>query len=213
MRMRKKKHLDVRLERVRFMLLDNPTDYKGKWLQYFKQDLPLSIEVGCGKGRFIIEHAKQNPNELFIGVEREIGALLTALESSASLNLPNLIFIACDGNILTDIFEKGEVDRVFLNFSDPWPPKKHAKRRLTHSNFLKLYQEILKPSGKVEFKTDNQRLFEFSLNEMSMFGMTLSEISLDLHSTDTPNIMTEYEEKFSSQGMPIYRLVGRFNKA
>lgn len=212
MRMRKKKNLDVRLERTKSMLIDNPTQYKGKWREYFKCDLPIAIEVGCGKGRFIIEHAKQNPEKIFIGIEREIGALLTALENSIDLKLPNLIFIACDGAVLTDIFEKGEVNQIFLNFSDPWPPKKQAKRRLTHKNFLTLYREILSENGQIEFKTDNQKLFEFSLNEMSGFGMTLSEITFDLHSTDTPNIMTEYEEKFSSQGMPIYRVVGKFNK-
>ena len=212
MRMRRKKNLDVRLERVKHMLVENPAEFKGKWRERFGLSLPLSIEIGCGKGRFIIENAKQHPDVLFIGIERDVNALLTALEHSSPLELPNLIFIAFDGANLADIFEKGEVDRIFLNFSDPWPPKKQAKRRLTHRNFLTIYKEILSENGSIEFKTDNSKLFEFSLNEMSGFGMTLSEITFDLHSTDTPNIMTEYEEKFSLQGMPIYRTVARFNK-
>lgn len=212
MRMRKKKNIDVRLENAKAMTAENPTQYQGKWREFFKQDLPISIEIGCGKGRFIIEHAKQFPDQLFIGIERETNALITALEHALPLALPNLIFLACDGAQLPEIFAKGEVSRIFLNFSDPWPPKKQAKRRLTHSNFLKLYQEILADDGTLEFKTDNQKLFEFSLNELCGYPMLLSDISLDLHKTDTPNIMTEYEEKFSSQGFAIYRLVGRFYK-
>ena len=212
MRMRKKKNIETRLENTKSMTVENPAQHKGKWRDFFHQDLPISIEIGCGKGRFMIENAKQFPDQLFIGIERETNALITALENAMDLNLPNLTFLACDGALLPDIFAKGEVNRIFLNFSDPWPPKKQAKRRLTHSNFLKLYEEILSENGTVEFKTDNQKLFEFSLNELSGYPMLLSDISLDLHKTDTFNIMTEYEEKFSSQGFPIYRLVGRFNK-
>lgn len=211
MRMRKKKNLLPRMEKCSAMIVPNPGDYRGHWHEYFELDYPISIEVGCGKGRFIIENALAHPDTLFIGIERENSALITALENSVALSLPNLMFLSCDGERLCDIFADGEVNRVFLNFSDPWPPKKHAKRRLTHSNFLNLYRTILEKDGTVEFKTDNQKLFEFSLNEMSSFPMTLHNISLDLHSSGIEgNIMTEYEEKFSSQGMPIYRLCGHF---
>ncbi|TDM15833.1 tRNA (guanosine(46)-N7)-methyltransferase TrmB [Macrococcus bovicus] len=184
---------------------------KGQMREWFNNDQPIHIEVGSGMGRFITEMAKAHPDINYIGIERDKNVMIRIVEKAVEQNITNLRLLTLDAEHLADYFSAGEVDRVYLNFSDPWPKTRHAKRRLTHENFLKLYQVILKEDGEVHFKTDNQQLFEFSLESMSQYGMKLKNISLDLH-TDEPadNIRTEYEDKFSSKGFRINRLEATF---
>ncbi|WJP97218.1 tRNA (guanosine(46)-N7)-methyltransferase TrmB [Macrococcus bovicus] len=184
---------------------------KGQMREWFNNDQPIHIEVGSGMGRFITEMAKAHPDINYIGIERDKNVMIRIVEKAVEQNITNLRLLTLDAEHLADYFSAGEVDRVYLNFSDPWPKTRHAKRRLTHENFLKLYQVILKEDGEVHFKTDNQQLFEFSLESMSHYGMKLKNISLDLH-TDEPadNIRTEYEDKFSSKGFRINRLEATF---
>lgn len=187
-------------------VIPSPEENKGKWNSVFEKDQPLHIEVGTGKGRFITEMAKANPHINYIGIELFDSVIVSALERLTEAKLPNLKLLNVNAEKLTDIFAKGEVNRVYLNFSDPWPKTRHAKRRLTYKTFLKLYEDILVEKGELHFKTDNQGLFEFSLLSFSEYGLLLKYISLDLHNSDFEgNIMTEYEEKFSQQGSRIYR--------
>lgn len=188
-----------------FVIL-SPEQYKGKWNTAFEKDQPLHIEVGTGKGRFITEMARANPHINYLGIELYESVIVVALDRLIEANLPNVKLLNVNAEKLTEYFAKGDVDRVYLNFSDPWPKTRHAKRRLTHENFLKLYEEILVDKGEIHFKTDNQGLFEFSLMSFSEYGLLLKYLSLDLHKSDFEgNIMTEYEEKFSQQGSRIYR--------
>lgn len=186
-----------------------PQLYKGVWRDVFKNDRPIWIEVGMGKGRFISTMARQNPEINFIGVEVIEEVMLDAVKRmNRSGGIPgNLRLVWINASILQELFAEGEVDRVYLNFSDPWPKKRHSKRRLTHKNFLDQYKEILREDGEVHFKTDNQLLFEFSLNEFSDCGWRLKNIQLDLYrKLPEDNVATEYETKFHEKGMPIYRL-------
>ena len=206
MRMRKKKNLDTRLENCSAVIVGEPEAQRGRWRELFGNDHPLFLEIGCGKGRFILESARRNPDINYLAIEREEGALIMATERAMKMELPNLRFLDVDAARLTEFFADGEIDRIYLNFSDPWPPNRQRKRRLTHSNFLKLYDCVLAKYGQVHFKTDNQHLFEFTLEEMCGFGWLIQNISLDLHNSGLDNIMTEYEEKFSNEGFRIYRL-------
>ena len=202
--MRKKPNLPKRLERCAGMILEEPTAYCGKWLSTFGGS-QLHLEIGAGKGKFLVETAKENPDIFFVGIEREEGALVVAAEKAIAAGLSNIRFLDVDAVNLPDFFATGELDRIYLNFSDPWPKKKQWKRRLTYRSFLSLYWDALKADGAIFQKTDNQKLFEFSLNEFSEVGYRLKNITFDLHATDTPNIMTEYETRFTELGMPIYR--------
>ena len=159
MRMRKKKNLDTRLANCAPVLVSAPAQHKGQWRALFGNTNPLHLEIGCGKGRFIIETARRNPDINYLAIEREEGALIMATEKAMELSLPNLQFLDVDAAGLTNIFADGEIDRIYLNFSDPWPPNRQRKRRLTHSNFLALYDCVLAKNGQVHFKTDNQHLF------------------------------------------------------
>ena len=210
--MRTKKNLGVRLERCAPWIVQDPRSCRGDWRSKLCSCTKLCVELGTGKGKFLTETAVSAPDTLFIGVERVPGALVMAAEKARDLGLRNILFIIADASDLSDMFEENEIDRIYLNFSDPWPPRRQAKRRLTHRNFLTLYRHILAPEGDIHFKTDNRGLFEFSLNEMSDFGMRLSSISLDLHASGAPNVTTEYEERFAAEGMPIYRLEARFGE-
>lgn len=186
-------------------------DLKGKWQSAFKNKGPLHVEVGSGKGQFIVGMAKQNPDINYIGIELQTSVAVMALDKIIEAELPNVKLLNTDGGLLSDYFEDGEVDRIYLNFSDPWPKNRHAKRRLTHENFLDTYRKILIPKGSVHFKTDNQGLFEYSLASFSQFGMVIDQVWLNLHDSDFEgNIQTEYEEKFSSKGQPIYRVEAHF---
>ena len=206
MRMRKKKNLSTRLENCSSVIVTDPQALRGRWREQFGNDHPLYLEIGCGKGRFILESARRNPDINYLAMEREEGALIIAAEKAVENPLPNLLFLDFDATQLTEIFADGEIDRIYLNFSDPWPPNRQRKRRLTHSNFLSLYDCILGKYGQLHFKTDNQHLFEFSLEEICGFGWLVQNICLDLHNSDFDNIMTEYEQRFSQQGFRIYRL-------
>ena len=209
MRMRKKKNLDVRLARCAPVMVDDPRTWRGRWRELFGNNHPIRLEIGCGKGRFILETARRNPDVNFVAIEREEGALIMATEKAMDAALPNLRFLSFDAAALGEIFAPGEVSLIYLNFSDPWPPNRQRKRRLTWRAFLSVYDEILSDDGAIFFKTDNQRLFEWSLGELCQNGWLLQNISLDLHNSDYDNIMTEYEEKFSAQGYRIYRLEAR----
>ena len=184
---------------------------KGNWKEVFGNDHPLHIEVGMGKGRFITELALQNPEINYVGIEKYSSVLLRALEKrELQPDLVNLMFLRMDAEDLTDVFGAGEVDRIYLNFSDPWPKDRHAKRRLPSKEFLARYDRILTPDGRVEFKTDNRALFEFALEQRELAGWHLDACTFDLHHDEKMvqgNIMTEYEERFSSEGNPICKMM------
>jgi tRNA (guanine-N7-)-methyltransferase len=208
MRLRRKPWSDKELS-VNDTLITNPEKHKGRWHTVFGNDHPIHIEIGCGKGRFITKTALANPDINYIAIEKQEIVIVSALRKSREANATkNLRFITADVSNLSDFFEPNEIKRIYINFCDPWDRKKKwAKRRLTHSNFLSIYEGLFKDGGQIHFKTDNRKLFEFSLNEISAKGWQMQNISLDLHNSDFEgNIMTEYEEKFSSLGMPIYRL-------
>lgn len=196
-------------------VIQEPEQYKGKWKEVFKNDHPVQIEVGMGKGRFIMDMARLHPEKNYIGIEMYDSVLLRAVQKREQMEeeLSNLYFIRMDARNLPEVFEKGEMDRIYLNFSDPWPKDRHAKRRLTSRQFLERYEQILAPGGRVEFKTDNRGLFEFSLEEVKEAGWTLEACTFDLHHEETMlegNVMTEYEEKFSSIGNPIHKMIIRY---
>ena len=187
-----------------------PEGMAGTWSQVFGNSNPIHIEIGMGKGRFITTLASMNPYINYVGIEKYSSVLLRAVEKQDELNLPNLRFIRMDAENITSVFGKEEVDRIYLNFSDPWPKDRHAKRRLTSRQFFARYNEILKSTGRVEFKTDNRPLFDFSVEEVNEAGWKLSVCTYDLHNDEKlmeGNVMTEYEERFSSQGNPICKLV------
>lgn len=194
------------------IVIPNPEEFKGKWQSEFGNSNPLHIEVGTGKGQFVTGMAKQNPNINYIGIELYDSVIVCALENILKADSPsNLRLLKVNGADLDKFFDKNDIDRVYLNFSDPWPKTRHEKRRLTHGNFLKLYESILVDYGEIHFKTDNRILFEYSLTSMSEYGMLLKYVSLDLHANmPEDNIMTEYEQKFSAKGQPIYRLESQF---
>jgi tRNA (guanine-N7-)-methyltransferase len=190
--------------------INSPEEMKGKWKSVFGNDNPVHIEVGMGKGKFITSLAGLNPDINYIGIEKYSSVLYRALEKMESLNLPNLLFIRMDAEDICDVFAPYEVDRIYLNFSDPWPKDRHAKRRLTSKEFFKRYDKILVPDGRVEFKTDNNDLFDFSLEQIPEAGWNLVAVTRDLHNDEamnTGNVMTEYEEKFSSAGNAINKLI------
>ncbi len=190
-------------------VVQEPEKWKGQWKSLFGNDNPLHIEIGMGKGRFIMEMAARNPQINFIGIEKYSSVLLRALEKNKETELTNLFFIRFDAEYLNDIFGSDELDRIYLNFSDPWPKDRHAKRRLTSKEFLAKYNQCLKKEGEVIFKTDNRLLFDFSVEEAGIAGWQLREVTYDLHHSEyvEGNVMTEYEERFSAMGNPIHRLV------
>lgn len=212
MRLRNIKNASTRLAQNERDFVVNPNEYKGKWHELFKNDNPIHIEIGMGKGQFLTELATRNPNINYIGIEKFSSVLLRASEKLELMDLTNVRIINFDAQNLVEIFEQGEIERIYLNFSDPWPKNAHAKRRLTSNRFLPIYETILSEDGEIHFKTDNRLLFEFSLESLNNYGLLLSNISLDLHNSDyQDNIVTEYEEKFSKFG-PIYRLEAKFKR-
>ena len=191
--------------------IDEPGEFKGRWArEVFDNDLPIYIEVGMGKGKFITELARRNPQINYVGIEKYSSVLIRAIEKTQNDPLPNLRFIRMDAEDIEDIFAKGEVAGIYLNFSDPWPKDRHAKRRLPSRRFLERFANILTDEGSIEFKTDNRELFEFALEEAPAAGWKIVCSTFDLHndpSMNEGNIMTEYEEKFSGQGHPICKYV------
>lgn len=200
-------------------VVKNPQDLHGCWHQEFEQNQPLHIEIGMGKGQFLLALAARNPQINYIGIERYSSVLLRAvekyqeLEDSGESAPKNIRFICMDAHDLPAVFAPAEVSRIYLNFSDPWPKARHARRRLTSSEFFKLYDKVLTEDGTVEFKTDNRPLFDFSVEELENSELfTLDQLSYDLHNDSTMNqgnIMTEYEAKFSSMGNPICKLIAK----
>ena len=185
-------------------------DCPGKWHEIFGNDQPLHIEIGMGKGKFIHTMAKLNPQINYVGIEKYSSVLLRAVQKMEEEELPNLRFLRMDAEDITKVFGRGEVDKIYLNFSDPWPKDRHAKRRLPSREFLRRYDVILKAGGKLEFKTDNRQLFDFAVEELEPAGWTADVITYDLHADAVlveGNVMTEYEEKFSSLGNPICKLI------
>ncbi|MDD3239069.1 MAG: tRNA (guanosine(46)-N7)-methyltransferase TrmB [Lachnospira sp.] len=187
-----------------------PEGMRGTWKEVFGNENPIHIEIGMGKGRFISTLAQMHPAINYIGIEKYSSVLLRAVEKQDELQLPNLRFIRMDAEAIGEVFGEGEVDQIYLNFSDPWPKDRHAKRRLTSRQFLERYDGILRKDGKVEFKTDNRALFEFSLEEVKEAGWNLDAHTFDLHheeSMNEGNVMTEYEQRFSEMGNPICKLI------
>ena len=187
-----------------------PEGMKGTWSEVFNNDNPVRIEIGMGKGRFVSTLAQLNPDINYVGIEKYSSVLLRAVEKQDELNLPNLRFIRMDAEAITEVFDREEVDRIYLNFSDPWPNDRHAKRRLTSRQFFERYNIILKKDGQVEFKTDNRPLFDFSVEEVKEAGWQLRAVTYDLHNDAKlceGNVMTEYEERFSAAGNPICKLI------
>lgn len=182
---------------------------KGTWQQIFGNDHPIRIEVGMGKGQFILEQASRNPDVNFVGIEKYSTVLLKAIRKREQMELSNIYFLCEDARELAEIFGPGEVERIYLNFSDPWPKDRHARRRLTSPPFMAVYDQILQKDGRVEFKTDNQDLFSYSLEAIPEAGWRITEYTRDLHHSEMAegNVMTEYEAKFSAQGKPICKLV------
>ena len=194
------------------VIIPEPERFKGNWQEVFGNNNPIHIEVGTGKGQFVLGMAKQNPHINYIGIELYDSVIVCALEKIVEAEKPsNLRLLKVNGADLQKYFNKGDVNRIYLNFSDPWPKARHAKRRLTHEGFLAIYESILVDNGEIHFKTDNRGLFEYSLVSMNHYGMKLNYVSLDLHANEPEdNVKTEYEEKFSAKGQPIYRLEYQF---
>lgn len=192
--------------------IQEPMAEKGRWHLIFGNENPIHIEIGMGKGQFIMQLAKEHPDINYIGIERYSSVLLRALQKMEVEPLPNIRFLCMDASMITEVFDKEEVAKIYLNFSDPWPKERHAKRRLTSRQFFERYDKILARNGVVEFKTDNDDLFAFSMEEVAEAGWTLDAHTFDLHHDpvlNEGNIMTEYEEKFSSLGHPIHKLIAR----
>ena len=192
--------------------IQEPMAEKGRWHLIFGNENPIHIEIGMGKGQFIMQLAKEHPDINYIGIERYSSVLLRALQKMEIEPLPNIRFLCMDASIITEVFDEEEVAKIYLNFSDPWPKERHAKRCLTSRQFFERYDKILARNGVVEFKTDNDDLFAFSMEEVAEAGWTLDAHTFDLHHDpvlNEGNVMTEYEEKFSSLGHPIHKLIAR----
>lgn len=205
MRMRKMKNLQPRMEACGDYRIMEPAVYKGKWRTLMPGCKALWVEVGCGKGKFTAETAEANPEVLLIAVERCREAMVVAMEKAKNMGLKNVFFIDMDVANIEEIFDRGEMDRLFINFPDPWPRKKNAKRRLTHRGFLDKYCRTVREGGEIHFKTDNAPLFEFSVEEFAACGLQVNNLTRDLHANGIVGIMTGYEEKFHALGTPINR--------
>ena len=207
MRMRKKPNLLPRMERCADVLVKEPEKLRGRWLETFPGHSALHIELGCGKGRFTLGTAQAAPQVLLAAVERVPDAMVVAMERVCGAQAENVRFMDADAAKLAEYFAPGEAERIYINFCDPWPKSRQAKRRLTAPGFLKLYLEVLKPGGEIHFKTDNGPLFDFSLESFESAGFTLREVTRDLHADGPCGVMTDYEEKFYAQALPINRCV------
>lgn len=212
MRVKKKKHGAERLEACGKIVIKDLRAEGNTSQQLFGNDNPIRIEIGCGKGDFIVGTAAKEPDVNFLAVEKVSDVLMLAAEKVKKSELPNVRVCCVDAKELAEIFPEGSIDRIYLNFSDPWPKSRHEKRRLTYRTFLEIYKRILKPDGAVYFKTDNRGLFDFSLKEFKEFGMRLEKLTFDLHNSEymEGNVMTEYERRFSGMGVPINRVEARF---
>ena len=191
-------------------VIHDENEHKGKWKEIFGNDNPIKLEIGMGKGRFIMDLAELNPDINYLGIEKYSTVLLRAIQKLEERQLPNVRFIRMDAEYICDCFDEGEVAGIYLNFSDPWPKDRHAKRRLESRQFLERYDHILAGDGRIEFKTDNRALFDFAVEEVAESAFEIKALSYDLHSDEkmmVGNVMTEYEERFSSQGNPICKYI------
>jgi tRNA (guanine-N7-)-methyltransferase len=210
MRLRKVKDADLKIESYPEYILNIPRGEKYCLNNAFKEKKPLHVEIGSGKGQFIHEMAKRNPHINFIAIEKFDSVIVKILDKVLIEPLNNLYLVRMDAESIVECFNEHSIEKIYLNFSDPWPKIRHEKRRLTHEDFLKQYERILIKGGELEFKTDNRKLFEYSLISMQQYGLKFVEVSLDLHlDKEIMNIMTEFEEKFSKQG-PIYKIKAAF---
>ena len=205
MRMRRMRNLEPRMEKCAAYRIEEPALRKGSWKSLKPDATALWVEVGCGKGKFTAETAQANPDVLLIAVERCREAMVVAMEKAQALGLTNVFYIDMDVAAIEDIFAAGEIDRLFINFPDPWPRKKNAKRRLTHCSFLDKYCRVVRENGEIHFKTDNAPLFEYSVEEFAACGLEVKNLTRDLHKDGVVGIMTGYEEKFHALGTPINR--------
>ena len=205
MRMRRMRNLEPRMEQCAAYRIEHPEKYKGAWRELMPGCKALWLEVGCGKGKFTAETAAANPEVLLIAVERCREAMVVAMEKARSMELRNVFFIDMDAAGIEEVFAPEEIDRMFINFPDPWPRKKNAKRRLTHRAFLDKYCRVVRQGGEIHFKTDNAPLFVYSLEEFAACGLNAKNVTDDLHANGPVGIMTGYEEKFYQLGTPIHR--------
>ena len=205
MRMRKMKNLEPRMAACEAYRIAEPEAGKGSWRDLMPGCAALWVELGCGKGKFTVETAQANPQVLLIAVERCREAMVVAMEKAQAMGLTNVFFIDMDVANMESVFAPGEIDRLFVNFPDPWPRKKNAKRRLTHRSFLDKYCRVVREGGEFHFKTDNAPLFEYSLEEFAACGLEVKNLTRDLHAGGVVGIMTGYEEKFHELGTPINR--------
>lgn len=213
MRLRKKKWAAPLMDAHPEMMVQDPLPLKGSWEDRFDQTQPLQLEVGMGKGNFIIGMAQAHPDVNFIGLEIEPSVAAIALKKALPFQLPNLQLVRADAGDLRDMFAAHEIQRLYLNFSDPWPKKRHTKRRLTYKAFLEQYERILEPNGTIELKTDNMGFFEYSLQSLNNYGMQFDGVWLDLHHSpeNEHNVETEYEHRFAEEkGQPIYKVTAHF---
>ncbi len=209
MRMRKKPNLVPRMERASAVLTAEPEVLRGRWLASFPGHTRLHLELGCGKGAFTCAAAAAMPDTLLVAVEKVPDAMVVAMERAVEAGLENVRFLDTDAARLPELFAPGEVERIYINFCDPWPKKKQFKRRLTAPDFLAVYRQVLAPGGEIWFKTDNQPLFDWSCGTMAEAGFQLEQVTRDLHAGGPVGIMTDYEKKFVGEGKPICRLVAR----
>ncbi len=207
MRMRKKPHLAERMEKCGEIRIKQPEKLRGAWREQFPQSGALWLEIGCGKGRFTLDTAKNEPDTMLLALERVEDAMVIAMERVCGEDVKNVRFISCDALKLREIFAPCEVERIFVNFCDPWPKSRDAKHRLTSPNFLRMYADLLPAGGQVIFKTDNLPLFDWSVGQLTAEGWELREITHDLHENGICGVMTDYEAKFHAQGIKINRLV------
>lgn len=207
MRMRKKPNLIPRMEKCAKVQIMEPETLRGQWKSTFPGFKQLHVELGCGKGRFTANTAEANPDNFLVAIEKVPDAMVVAMERVCDMGLENVRFMDRDVVLLPEIFEKGEVDRVYINFCDPWPKSRDAKYRLTAPDFQRKYADILPVGGQIHFKTDNTPLFTWSLEQFKNEGWALSEVTNNLHENGPVGIMTDYEAKFHAEGMPINRLV------
>lgn len=213
MRIRRKPHAKQTV-REHPRVVQESEQLRGKWVTLFDNDQPLYLELGTGKGQFLSRVCQECPQINWVGVERIEEVLLHALNKAEETPCSNLRFLWMDVSSLDEVFAEGEVDRIYLHFSDPWPKKRHARRRLTHHTFLHRYKKVLKPQGEILLKTDNAALFEFSLEELEAAGFTIVESTRDLYHSpyESGNIPTEYEQKFTARGVPIHYLLAKHSK-
>lgn len=207
MRMRKKPNLAPRMEKCAAVQIMQPQSLRGRWREEFPSYGSLRLEIGCGKGRFTLGTAQSEPEMLLLALERVEDAMVIAMERVCEADAKNVRFISADALKLCELFSPGELDRIYINFCDPWPKSRDAKHRLTAPNFLRSYADVLPLGGEIHFKTDNRPLFDWSVEQLTTEGWELREVTNDLHANGICGIMTDYEAKFHAQGVPINRLV------